>query len=130
MASAGLLSFHAAIRQSHDMTRGKKGAPKRAAAAGSTATSRLNVILERVEEQQRVVIEAVTSNREALERKIEEGNLKLASRIDTLELVVRQNSEDIRKNSEDLRSLSDKLDAKADSTRVTALEARVDALEI
>ena len=111
-------------------------ARKKRASAGSTPTTRLNVILERVEEQQRVVIEAVTSNREALERKIESETGKLGARIDVLEIAVRQNSADIRQNTADIRqnsadiqAIAEKLDTKADSKRVTALEDRVQALE-
>ena len=122
---SGNIGFVARSRKN----RKKKGSakPLNAAAASirspaSTATGRLNIILERVEEQQQVVIEAVTSNREALERKIEEGNGKLSSRIDVIEIAVRQNSADIR-------SLAEKLDAKADSARVAAFEVRLSELE-
>ena len=115
--------------------RGKKSAAKNLSPASApprswatTATGRLNVILERVEEQQRVVIEAVTSNREALERKIDEGNEELAARIDAVEIAVRQNSQDILENSQDIRSLGDQLDTKADASRVQVLEERIGAL--
>ena len=99
----------------------KKKAPVRSPA--STATGRLNVILERVEEQQRVVIEAVSSTREALERKIDGVDQKLSSRMDVIEFVV-------RKNGEDIRALADKLDTKADAVKVASLERRVESLEI
>ncbi len=79
----------------------KKSAP-RASGATSTPTGRQNVILERIEEQQRVVIEAVTSNREALERQILGLDQKLSSRIDVLEVAVRSLSTDVRKNSADI----------------------------
>lgn len=98
--------------------RAKKAAP----AVTSSPIGRQNVILERIEEQQRVVIEAVTSNREALERKIEGLDQKLSSRIDVLAFAV-------RKNSTDIQALADKLDTKADAGRVSALEDRVEVLE-
>jgi hypothetical protein len=98
-------------------------APDTAVSPKATATpiGRKNVILERIEEQQRVVIEAVTSTREELGRRIDALDTKLSSKIDTLEFAV-------RKNSADIQSLSEKLGTKADSGRVSALELTVQTL--
>lgn len=114
----------------------KTSRSKPARGATSTPTGRQNVILERIEEQQRVVIEAVTSNREALERRMDEQGQKLSSRIDVLEIAVRslaadvrQNTADIRQNSADIQAVAIKLDTRAEAGRVAELEERVEVLE-
>jgi chromosome segregation ATPase len=94
-----------------------KPAPK---PAPRLSAHQLGVILERVEEQQRMVIEAVVSNRETLERKIDAVDARLGGRIDVLEVAVRslsgdlhqaraeirQNTADIRQNTADIRQNS------------------------
>ncbi len=95
-----------------------------------------NVILERIEAQQRVVIDAVTMTREALERKLDDVGRRLSGKIDVLEFAVRKNSADIQtltvkveKNSADIQHLGEKLDTKTDAGRTNTLEQRVEALE-
>jgi chromosome segregation ATPase len=109
-------------------------------------------LLEHVEAQQRVVIEAVVSNRETLERKIEAVDSRLGGRIDVLEVVVRslseglqqareeirQNSADIRQNSADIRQNSadirqntadirqNSADIRQNTEDIRALDAKLD----
>ena len=118
-----------------------KSSPKRTTspAAGGAEPGPVaaqNVILERMEEQQRVVIEAVTMTRDALKREMGVMKLELSSKIDVLEFAVRKNSADIRKNSADIQKnsadiqrLSEKFDTKTDTSRTMVLEQRVDGLE-
>src|SRR5690242_18406476 len=65
-----------------------------------------SVLVEDLQSKIELVLEAVTGSRESLERSMHELEARLSARIDVLERVVRQNSEDIRKNSEDIRKNS------------------------
>ena len=121
------------------MTRAKAPRPK--LPKPGTRQAYTNSLLEDIRKEIGVVIDAVVSNRRVLEQKMDEGFAAHAVRLEALEHVVRQNSEDIRQNSEDIRRNSeDILSLKTEVTRVatrvdgvtsrvTAVEDRVDVLE-
>ena len=95
------------------------------------------VVLERIEAQMGMVLEAVTSSSQRLDAKIDAPEARLSQRISDLEQVLRRNSEDIRQNSGDIRDLRDELarlrhdfDHREERGRMDALEARVTALEV
>jgi chromosome segregation ATPase len=104
-----------------------------------TASGRVAILLEQIQEQNRATIEAVTSLGTSLRREISELRRDLTLRIEALEIAVRKNSEDIRKNSEDIRKLQeqvaeltevvrgkvDRADLEALALRVARLEARL-----
>ena len=73
----------------------------------STQAGRTNVLLEEMQTQFRMVVDAVVSLREEIPRQIDGLRQELGGRIDTLEAAVRINSEDIRKNSEDIQRLNE-----------------------
>lgn len=65
-----------------------------------------DVVLERIESQMQMVLEAVASLSEQMRSQLSELETKLSDRITVLEQVVRQNSADIRQNSADIRQNS------------------------
>ncbi|MBS2014630.1 MAG: hypothetical protein JST00_17210 [Deltaproteobacteria bacterium] len=80
---------------------------KRAARAGRDAGARAQcVVLERIESQLQLVVEAVTMSREENKRDLVALEARLSGRIDVLESAVRQNSADIKQNSADIRQNS------------------------
>lgn len=104
--------------------------------AAASDVRAFHVLLEQVHSQMNVVLEAVTLTRTSLETQIKESEARLEARINILEQVVRQNSEDIRKNSEDIRELREEVrrlrhdfEHRAELTRIADLEGRVAALE-
>ncbi len=98
-------------------------------------------IVERMEEQNRAVMEAVLLTRESLNRRMDDMEQRMTSEFDVVKFAIRKNSEDIqrlneavRKNSEDIQQLNesvgrveDALDTKADAARVDELEQRISA---
>ncbi len=105
---------------------------------------RTNALLEDIRAQQQVMLEAIASMREELERKFGERFDGVDTRLKLLEESVRSNSAEIRKNSEDIRRLfgglaevSDEVrrlradfDRREERSRIEALEARVERLEL
>ncbi len=95
-----------------------------------------DVVLERIESQMQVVLEAVTGLGGRLEAGLAGLEARLSERIVVLEQVVRQNSADIQRNSADIRSLREEVaqlrrdfDRRAELARVSALEERVARVE-
>jgi chromosome segregation ATPase len=103
----------------------------------------IGVMVENLQSQMRVVVEAVTGTRTSLEASMSAMEARLIARIEILEQVVRKNSEDIRKNSEDIRKNSEDIkelreevarlrhdfDHRHELARIDDLEGRVSALE-
>ena len=95
-----------------------------------------DVVLERIESQMQVVVEAVVGLRESMESRLSALEARLSERIGVLEQVVRRNSEDIKRNSEDIRMLCEEVaqlrrdfERRAELARVSALEERVARVE-
>ncbi len=115
----------------------------RKGATSEDALHRFNVLLEDVRSQQNAMLEAIASMGESLERKFDERFTRIEQRLEILESVVRQNSEDIRKNSEDIRKNSEDIetmrielqrlrkdfDTRDERAQIRALEERVGRLE-
>ncbi|MBS2014810.1 MAG: hypothetical protein JST00_18115 [Deltaproteobacteria bacterium] len=113
------------------------------AVAAEDASRALGIVLERMESQMRVVVEAVTTSRDSLREEMRALESRLSERIVILESVVRQNSSDIRKNSDDIRKNSDDIktlreevaglrqdfDRRPELERMRALEERVARVE-
>ncbi|MGQ0507681.1 MAG: hypothetical protein ACT4TC_20455 [Myxococcaceae bacterium] len=94
------------------------------------------VILERMEEQNRLTYEALMGFRREVADQFAQLEQRLTLRIEALEFAVRQNSEDIRKNSEDIQKLfglvsdlSAELKTKPSMEELRKLEVRVAKLE-
>jgi len=132
----------------------KKG---RLRAPGSTAASRVAVLLEDIQGQVHLTMEAVTGFRAEFRSEIDKLRTELSQRIDILELAVRQNSQDIRElkaavrqntedirqlrsdvhqNTEDIRQLREEirsmrelLERKADHEALLKLQTRVEIVE-
>jgi methyl-accepting chemotaxis protein len=105
----------------------KKGRPR---PPGSTPASRVAILLEDIQGQVRLTMEAVTSFRAEFRREIDKLRTELSQRIDNLELAVRQNSQDIhelkadvRQNTEDIRQL--KADVRQNTEDIRQLRADV-----
>jgi len=124
---------------------------------GSTPASRVAILLEDIQGQVRLTMEAVTSFRAEFRSEIDKLRTELSRRIDSLELAVRQNSQDIRQlqadvrqntedirqlqadvrqNSEDIRQLREEirsmrelLERKADHEALLKLQTRVEVVE-
>ena len=132
----------------------KKG---RLRAPGSTAASRVAVLLEDIQGQVHLTMEAVTGFRAEFRSEIDKLRTELSRRIDNLELAVRQNTQDIhelraavRQNTEDIRqlrsdvhqntedirqlreeirSMRELLERKADHEALLKLQTRVEIVE-
>ena len=117
----------------------------------------MNVLLEDIQSKFEIVLEAVNSSRDYLDRKFEARFVAIEERLSNLEFAVRQNSKDIlalredvnhlrkdvdllrtdvdllRKDFDHLRKDFDHLrkdfDQRQELQRIAALERRVDALE-
>jgi archaellum component FlaC len=126
MGAVGPLVHERAVKYESNVAT-KKSPAKRAArspaARGEDALRARDVLLEHIESQMQVVVEAVSGIRERLDTKLNELEARLSQRIEILEQVVRQNSEDIRKNSEDIRKNSE--DIRKNSEDIEALRAEV-----
>jgi DNA repair exonuclease SbcCD ATPase subunit len=117
----------------------KKAASRGARATASAVEAALrarDIVLERIESQMQVVVEAVTGMRVDIDAKLTALEARLSERIGVLEQVVRKNSEDIRKNSEDLQrvraevvELRRDFDRRSELARLGALEDRVARVE-
>ncbi len=109
----------------------------------TSAAHRMNVLLEDIQSKFEIVLEAVNSSRDYLDRKFEARFVAIEERLSNLEFAVRQNSKDIlalredvnhlRKDVDLLRKDFDHLrkdfDQRQELQRIAALERRVDALE-
>jgi len=123
----------------------------------STATGRMTLLLEQIQEQNRATIEAVFALEQRLEAKWEVRFARIEARLDALEVAVRLNTETLRQHSEilrqhtemlrqhsdelrrqseaiegmrrDLNSQRALLERKGDTSRLEALEGRVSKLE-
>jgi hypothetical protein len=92
----------------------KKAAPR---AASSSASRAHDVVLQRIESQMQVVVEAVVGMQQQLDTRLTALESRLSDRISILEQVVRQNSEDIRKNSDEIRKNSDDIRKNSEDIR-------------
>jgi len=104
----------------------KKG---RLRAPGSTAASRVAVLLEDIQGQVHLTMEAVTGFRAEFRTEINALRTELSQRIDVLEMAVRQNSQDIRQLSAEIRSMRELLERKADHEALLRLQSRVEVVE-
>lgn len=118
----------------------KKGRPP---PPGSMPASRVAILLEDIQGQVRLTMEAVTGFRAEFRSEIDKLRTELSRRIDILELAVRQNSQDIRQlqadvrqNTEDIRQLREEirsmrelLERKADHEALLKLQTRVEVVE-
>jgi predicted nucleic acid-binding Zn-ribbon protein len=118
----------------------KRGRPR---SSGSTAASRVAILLEDIQGQVRLTMEAVTGFRAEFRSEIDKLRTELSRRIDNLELAVRQNTQDIhelraavRQNTEDIRQLREEirrmrelLERKADHEALLKLQTRVEVVE-
>ena len=121
----------------------KKGATPRPRSASRDASRARDVVLERIESQMQMVVEAVTGLQQQLVTGLSALESRLSDRISVIEQVVRKNSEDIRRNSEDIRKNSEDIrqlreevamlrrdfDQREEVARVKALEERVARVE-
>jgi len=113
------------------------------APSGAATARAVGVVLERIESQMAVVLEAVTSSAQRLDAKIDGVHADLSARISRLEDAVRQNSADIKALRVDVDGLRVDVDAlreevarlrhdfdhREERGRIDALEARVAVLE-
>lgn len=121
-------------------------AAKRKRLRAPTTESGFTAVLETIEQQNRLAMEAVSGLRAEMTRRfdgLEAAVLDLGHRVKALEVrvgaleeAVRKNSEDIRKNSEDIQRLREQLAeltgvvrGKAEAKDVAALAERVARLE-
>jgi polyhydroxyalkanoate synthesis regulator phasin len=86
-------------------------------------------VLERIESQMGVVLEAVNSSAQSLDAKIDALDARLSERISRLEDAVRQNSADIEALRSAVARLRHDFDHREGRGRIDALEARVAVLE-
>jgi hypothetical protein len=94
------------------------------------ATARaFGVVLERIESQMAVVLEAVTSSSQRLDAKLDAVEARLSERISWLENVVRRSSADTNAVREEVARLRQDFDLREGRARIDALEARVAVLE-
>jgi polyhydroxyalkanoate synthesis regulator phasin len=114
----------------------RKPASRERAPSGATTARAFGVVLERIESQMAVVLEAVTGSAERLDAKIDGVEARLSERISRLEDVVRQNSTDIGALRTDVNALRVEVarlrhdfDHREERGRIDALEARVAVLE-
>ena len=117
--------------------------PPKPAKVPMVSVSHMTAVLENIEQQNRVTIEAVQAVEHRLIAHFDEKLGAIEQRLSVLEFVVRKNSDDIRKNSEDIRKNSDAivalqqevhrmadiLGADRDENAIASLERRVKALE-
>ena len=110
--------------------------PRAPRAASGGASRAHDVVLERIESQMQVVVEAVVGMQQQLDTRLTALESRLSDRIAILEQVVRQNSEDIRKNSENIRQLREEValvrrdfERREELARVRTLEERVARME-
>jgi hypothetical protein len=120
-----------------------KSSKKPRSKATSKEMSRVLVLMERMEEQNRATYEAVMAVEGRILGAINPRLDKIELRLDALEIAVRQNSEDIKRNSEDIKRNSEDIKAlrleverlntllrvEADENVIQSLERRVRALE-
>ena len=104
----------------------KKGRPR---PPGSTPASRVAILLEDIQAQVRLTMEAVTGFRAEFRTEINALRTELSQRIDVLEMAVRQNSQDIRQLSAEIRSMREQLERKADHEALLRLQSRVEVVE-
>jgi len=104
----------------------KKGRPR---PPGSTPASRVAILLEDIQAQVRLTMEAVTGFRAEFRTEINALRSELSQRIDVLEMAVRQNSQDIRQLSAEIRSMREQLERKADHEALLRLQSRVEVVE-
>ncbi len=90
---------------------------------------RTNVLLEDVQSKFEIVLEAVNSSRDYLDRKFEARFVAIEERLSNLEFAVRQNSKDILALRDDLNQLRKDFDQRQELQRIAVLERRVDMLE-
>jgi predicted nucleic acid-binding Zn-ribbon protein len=90
---------------------------------------RTNVLLEDVQSKFEIVLEAVISSRDYLDRKFEARFVAIEERLSNLEFAVKQNSKDILALREDLNQLRRDFEHRQELQRIAALERRVEALE-
>jgi chromosome segregation ATPase len=90
------------------MGKGKRGTGARKRAPGSTASSRMLILLEQIQEQNRATIEAVYSESRRLEKKLVDRFNRLEAKVDNLEQAVRFHTAELKTHSsvrEELRNL-------------------------
>ena len=110
--------------------------PPKAAKVPMVSVSHMTAVLENIEQQNRVTIEAVQAVEHRLIAHFDEKLGAIEQRLSVLEFVVRKNSDDIRKNSDaivalqqEVHRMADLLGADRDENAIASLERRVKALE-
>jgi hypothetical protein len=130
MSASGFDTFAVALALLFSVNLGPMPAKKRTTTEGPNDSSARRIILEKIEAQNRMTIEAVNTRADALERKLDDELSGVKEKLDTLETVVRSHSQELRTHGEDLRVLRaglERVEAKVD--KLTPLEERVAALE-
>ena len=102
----------------------RKKTPRRTSATDAPEGSRILVLFEQIQEQNRATIEAVTSLEQRMDRRFDEESRKNDLRFSALEAAVRvnadlirQNTEAIRQNSEDIRKNSEAIRQNSEDIR-------------
>jgi hypothetical protein len=95
----------------------------------SAAMRAHGVILEQMQSQMNVVLEAVTGMRREIKADLSAIEIRLSERISVLEQVVRASSTDVRDLREEVARLRHDFEHRSELGRLAALEERVQAIE-
>ncbi len=102
----------------------KKPKPSKERAPSATATGRMNILLEQIQEQNRAVMEAVTGFRREAKADLAEFRAEVNARFEAVEAAIRINSDGIERNGRDVRALTARIEVLEQAVLMLSAELR------